>query len=85
MNNIKKFGAVCGEFQDVADFITIYIAEAHPFDSGDLADEYKHKYNTHIQMEDRIKVRNLFFSLLSASQILIHIRSQPWPKPMICK
>ena len=61
MNNIKKFGAVCGEFKDVADFITIYIAEAHPFDSGDLADEYKHKYNTHIQMEDRIKVRNLFF------------------------
>ena len=67
MNNIKKFGAVCGEFQDVANFITIYIAEAHPFDSGDLADEYKHKYNTHIQMEDRIKVRNLVFFALSLS------------------
>ena len=54
MENIKKFGAVCGEFQDVSDFITIYIAEAHPFESGDLTDEYEFKYNSHKQMSERI-------------------------------
>ena len=55
MENIKKFGAVCGEFQDVSDFITIYIAEAHPFESGDLTDEYEFKYNSHKQMSERIE------------------------------
>ena len=54
MENIKKFGAVCGEFQDVSDFITVYIAEAHPFESGDLTDEYEFKYNSHKQMSERI-------------------------------
>ena len=49
-----KFGAVCREFQDVSDFITIYIAEAHPFESGDLTDEYEFKYNSHKQMSERI-------------------------------
>ena len=27
MANVKKFGALCGEFSDVADFVTVYISE----------------------------------------------------------
>ena len=30
MSKVKDFGALCGEYQDLADFITVYIAEAHP-------------------------------------------------------
>ena len=74
MANIRKFGAVCGEFQDVADFITIYIAEANPFENGGLTDEYEFKYNSHKQMSERIEAAeglaqkfqvkfNLFFKL----------------------
>ncbi len=55
MKSIKKFGALSGEFQNVADFVTIYVAEAHPYDSGDLTDEYKFRYNTHQSLEDRIE------------------------------
>ena len=54
MDSVKKFGAICGEFQDVADFVTIYIAEAHPFESGDLTEDYEFKYNSHKQMSERI-------------------------------
>ena len=55
MKNIKEFGATCRKFKDVADFVTVYIAEAHPYDSGDLNESYKFKYNTHKEMEDRIQ------------------------------
>ena len=54
MKNIKEFGATCRKFCDIADFVTIYIAEAHPYDSGDLSEEYKFKINSHKAMEDRI-------------------------------
>lgn len=55
MASVAKFGALSGEFKDVADFITIYIAEAHPFESGDLTNEYEFKINTHEEMEERIE------------------------------
>lgn len=54
MKSLEKFKAICAKFQEAADFVTIYVAEAHPYDSGDLSDEYKFRYNTHKQMEDRI-------------------------------
>ena len=52
---VKDFGALCGEYQTFADFITIYIAEAHPYDSGDLSESYEFKIKTHKQFEDRIE------------------------------
>ena len=27
MENVKKFGALCGKFSDIADFVTVYISE----------------------------------------------------------
>ena len=27
MANVKKFGALCGKFSDIADFVTVYISE----------------------------------------------------------
>ena len=27
MANVKKFGALCGEYSDIADFVTVYISE----------------------------------------------------------
>ena len=54
MSKVKDFGALCGEYQDLADFITVYIAEAHPYDSGDLAESYEWKISTHSKFEDRI-------------------------------
>jgi len=55
MESIKEFGATCRKFRDVANFVTIYIAEAHPVDSGDLSDEYQYRYYTHKEMENRIE------------------------------
>jgi len=54
MTKVKDFGALCGEYQDFADFVTVYIAEAHPYDSGDLAETYEWKISTHSKFEDRI-------------------------------
>ena len=55
MSKVKDFGALCGEYQDLADFITVYIAEAHPLDSGDLSESYEWKISTHSKFEDRIE------------------------------
>ena len=55
MESIKEFGATCRKFKDVADFVTIYIDEAHPVDSGDLSEEYKFRFSTHREMDDRIE------------------------------
>lgn len=54
MESLEEFKALCAKFHEAADFVTIYVAEAHPYESGDLTDEYKFRYNTHDQMEDRI-------------------------------
>ena len=55
MANVSKFADICEKFQDLADFVTIYIAEAHPFESGDLSERYEFKYNTHKEMHDRLE------------------------------
>jgi len=55
MASVKKFGALCGEFSDIADFVTIYISEAHPYESGDLPESYEFKIATHEQFEERIE------------------------------
>ena len=55
MKSLEKFGAVSREFQDLADFISIYISEAHPYDSGDLAETYEWKIKTHQEFEERIE------------------------------
>jgi len=54
MENVKKFGALCGKFSDIADFVTVYISEAHPLESGDLPENYEFKFGSHEQFEDRI-------------------------------
>jgi len=55
MASVKKFGALCGEFSDTADFVAVYISEAHPSESGDLPDSYEFKIATHEQFEQRIE------------------------------
>ena len=34
MSNLKEFNRISEEFEQVADFITIYIEEAHPVEDG---------------------------------------------------
>ena len=55
MKSLEKFGAISREFQEAADFISIYICEAHPYDSGDLAEKYEWKIKTHEEFEERIE------------------------------
>ena len=55
MNSLEKFGAISREFEETADFISIYIAEAHPLESGDLGQNYEWKFKTHERFEDRIE------------------------------
>ena len=54
MKSLEKFGALSREFQS-ADFISIYIAEAHPLDSGDLGENYKWRIKTHEGLKERIE------------------------------
>ena len=54
MESLVKFGALSREFHN-ADFISIYISEAHPQESGDLHENYKWQIKTHEQFEERIE------------------------------
>lgn len=73
MAKIDKFGAICGEFANIADFITIYVDEAHPYDSGDLTDDYKYRYNTHQKMQDRIEAAQGLANEFQACPILVDL------------
>lgn len=54
MQNIDIFGDICEEYADVADFVTIYISEAHPVESGDLAD-FSVKFREPTEIKERKK------------------------------
>ena len=51
MSNLDAFNKVVSEFDSVADFITVYISEAHPLEAWQLKDNYR--INQHKQIEDR--------------------------------
>jgi len=46
---------LCGKFSDIADFVTVYISEAHPYESGDLPENYEFKFGSHERFEERIE------------------------------
>ena len=51
------------DFNDVADFLVIYIAEAHPTD-GWTADDTKVSLKNHTSVDERREASELMFSLL---------------------
>ena len=56
MANLGKFGALRTKFAGLADFVTIYIAEAHPAERKHFIDNYA--IDTHASMEERIEAAN---------------------------
>ena len=52
MANLGKFGALRTKFAGLVDFVTIYIAEAHPAERKEFKDNYD--IETHSNMEERI-------------------------------
>ncbi|XP_076359181.1 type I iodothyronine deiodinase-like [Tachypleus tridentatus] len=50
---LEEFIELIDEFQEVADFVTVYIAEAHPTDSGDIDGNFD--ISTHKSIKERIK------------------------------
>jgi len=53
MANLSKFSDLHRKFAELADFITIYIAEAHPAERNHFSDNYD--IDTHATMEQRIE------------------------------
>jgi len=53
MASLEKFGTLRQNFSDLADFVTIYIAEAHPAERGHFTDNYD--IDTHKHMGDRLR------------------------------
>jgi len=53
MANLEKFGTLRQNFSELADFVTIYIAEAHPAERGHFTDNYD--IDTHKNMGDRLE------------------------------
>ena len=53
MVNLSKFGALRTKFAGLADFVTIYIAEAHPAERKHFSGNYA--IDTHASMEERIE------------------------------
>lgn len=52
MDNLKKFGSLRQNFSQFADFVTIYISEAHPCERDHFTGNYN--IETHKVMDDRI-------------------------------
>jgi len=58
MANLGKFGRLRQNFSGVADFVTVYIAEAHPAERGHFrvgGDGGNYAIDTHANMGDRIR------------------------------
>jgi len=53
MANLSKFGDLITKFGDLADFVTIYVAEAHPAERNHFSGNYD--ITTHTTMEQRIE------------------------------
>ena len=53
MANIGKFGALRTKFAGLADFVTVYIAEAHPAERKHFSGNFD--ISTHTNMEERVK------------------------------
>jgi len=57
MANLDKFGKLRENFSEVADFVTIYIAEAHPAERGHFrvgGDGGNYDIDTHANIADRL-------------------------------
>ena len=54
MANLSKFGALRTKFAGLVDFVTIYIAEAHPAERKHFSGNYAID-TTHASMEERIE------------------------------
>ena len=53
MSNLDHFNKVVSEFDHCADFITVYITEAHPLEEWTLTDN-AYNMKQHTNVEDRI-------------------------------
>ena len=53
MNSLGKFGALRTKFAGLVDFVTIYIAEAHPAESQHFSGNID--ISTHENMEERVE------------------------------
>ena len=56
MANLGKFGALRTKFAGLADFVTIYIAEAHPAERKHFSGNFD--IATHESMQERIAAAN---------------------------
>ena len=53
MANLGKFGALRTKFAGLADFVTVYIEEAHPAERKDFSGNFD--IDSHANMEERIE------------------------------
>lgn len=58
MQSLDKFGAVRAKFEDSVDFLTVYIAEAHPVEEGYFLDKI-YDLKVHQSMQERIDAARL--------------------------
>lgn len=56
MANLDKFGALRTKFVGLVDFVTVYIAEAHPAERKHFSGGFD--ITTHASMEDRVRAAN---------------------------
>jgi len=62
MANLGKFGKLRANFSEVADFVTIYIAEAHPAERGHFrvgGDDGNYDIDTHNNIADRLRAAEI--------------------------
>jgi len=84
MANLGKFGSLRQNFSGVADFVTVYIAEAHPAERGHFrvgGDGGNYAIDTHANMGDRIRaaatLREEAGTDLGGSTILVDLMDDP--------
>ena len=75
MANLGKFGALRTKFAGLVDFVTVYIAEAHPAERKDFSGNYD--IDTHANMEERIEaartLKKVAGDVLTGCPILVNV------------
>lgn len=54
MSKLDTFNAIVDRYSHVADFLTVYVAEAHPLDEWALLNHEKFSRHQHTTIEERI-------------------------------
>lgn len=70
MTRLAAFKRVVRQYADIADFVVVYIEEAHPTD-GWVSSDAPHQIPTHRSLKDRLRAAQLMVAAVPESIVVV--------------